>query len=57
MPDWLGSYRLGLAEHEYLALSVPVQTDKDLDHPVTGDSCLTPQLGDMDMEHQPQKAN
>ena len=39
--------RIGLAhgvmdsQHEYLALSIPVQTDKDSDLQVAGDPCLT----------------
>ena len=39
--------RIGLAHgvmdshHEYLALSIPVQTDKDSDLQVAGDPCLT----------------
>ena len=31
----------GLAQHEYLALSVPVQTDKDSNLQITGDPFLT----------------
>ena len=46
MVDWLGparsgSWCYGPAQHEYLALSVPVQTDKDLNLQVAVDPCLT----------------
>ena len=46
MVDWPGPAQpgprcYGLTQHEYLALSVPVQTDKDSDPQVAGDSCLT----------------
>ena len=37
----LAPWRYGFAQHEYLALSIPVQTDKDLDLQVAGDPCLT----------------
>ena len=36
----------GLVQHEYLALSVPVQTDKDLNLQVAGDPCLAVWLWD-----------
>ena len=47
----------GLAQHDvYLAL-IPMQTDKDSDHQVTGDPCLTVWLRDKDTEHRPGEAN
>ena len=39
--DWLGPRCYGLTQHEYLALSVPVQTGKDLNLQIAGDPCLT----------------
>ena len=39
--DWPGPRRYGLAQHEYLAFSIFVQTDKDFDLQVAGDPCLT----------------
>ena len=44
MADWPGPWCYGLAQHKYLALSVPVQTDKDSDLQVAGDPCLTLRL-------------
>ena len=41
MADWPGPRRYGLAQHEYLALSIPVQTCKDSDLKVAGDPCFT----------------
>ena len=38
---WIGPWCYGLAQHEYLALSVPVQTDKDANLQIAGDPCLT----------------
>ena len=35
----IGPRHYGFTQHEYLALSIPVQTDKDLE--VAGDPCLT----------------
>ena len=49
--------RIVLAQHEYLALSIHVQTDKDSEFQVAGDPCLTLWLGDMDTEHRPEEAN
>ena len=51
--DCPGLRRDRRAQHEYLALSIPVQTDKDSDLQVTGDPCLTPWLWGMDNEHLP----
>ena len=36
-----GPWCYGFTQHEYLALSVPVQTDKDSNFQITGDPCLT----------------
>ena len=41
--DWpTGPRCYELAQHKYLVLQVPVQTDKDLDLQVAGDACLRP---------------
>ena len=37
--EWPDSQYYGLAQHEYLGLLVPVQTEKDSDLQVTGDPC------------------
>ena len=47
----------GLTQHEYLALSIPVQTNKDSYLQVACDPCLTLWLRDMDIEHRPEEAN
>ena len=38
---WIGPRCYGLIQHEYLAFSVFMQTEKDLDLQVASDSCLT----------------
>ena len=39
--DWPGTRCYGLSQHEYLASSIPVQMNEDLDLQVAGDRCLT----------------
>ena len=39
--NWPGTRCYGFFQHEYLGLSVIVQTDKDSDLHVAGDPCLT----------------
>ena len=41
MTDWPATQSFELVQHEYLALSAPVQIDEDEDLQVTGDLCLT----------------
>ena len=37
----IGIYCYGLAQHEYLALSISILTDKDSNLQIASDSCLT----------------
>ena len=55
--NWPGPQRYELAQHEYLALSLPVQTDEYSDHEVVGDPYLTLWLLDVHTEHQSEEAN
>lgn len=48
--DWLGLRHYELTQHEFVALSIPVLKDKNLDFQVACAPCFT--LRDMAMRHE-----